>query len=108
MIWIRPQVDLRRGVTEFDENIYFTPAGKPLTFNGLPGTDGMAPDKAAEVWRNLGYDAHSVMADPMFLDPDNGNYALQPDSPALKLGFQPIDVSRIGLIPKTRMGDHEN
>ena len=35
--------------------------------------------------------------DPLFVDADNGDYRLKPDSPALKLGFQPIDISRIGV-----------
>lgn len=28
-----------------------------------------------------GQDAHSVFADPRFVDPDNGNFTLCPDSP---------------------------
>jgi len=34
-------------------------------------------------------------------DPANGDFRLRPDSPALKLGFVPIDVSKVGLV-KTR------
>lgn len=44
-----------------------------------------------------GYDTHSIVADPMFVDMANGDYRLRPESPALKLGFQPIDVSKIGI-----------
>ena len=51
-------------------------------------------------WKAMGFDAHSLMADPKFVDPANDNYELAPDSPALKLGFEPLDVSRIGLLPK--------
>ena len=43
------------------------------------------------------YDANSIVADPLFVDVDNGDYRLKPDSPALKLGFEPIDISRIGV-----------
>ena len=32
-----------------------------------------------------------------FVDPANGDFRLRPDSPALKLGFVPIDLSKIGL-----------
>ena len=39
----------------------------------------------------------SVQADPMFVDPAGDNYDLQPYSPALQLGFKPIDATRIGL-----------
>lgn len=43
------------------------------------------------------YDVHSIVADPLFVDAAAGDYRLRPDSPALKLGFQPIDIDRIGI-----------
>ena len=79
-------------VTKFDYNLFFNAAGKELTYPGLPGGETM------ERWREMGYDEHSVIADPMFVDPANDNYNLHPDSPAIKLGFKPIDLSRIGLL----------
>ena len=48
-------------------------------------------------WQQMGFDTHSVSADPMFVDPANDDYRLQEGSPALKLGFEPIPVDRIGL-----------
>jgi len=33
----------------------------------------------------------------LFVDPENGDFRLKPDSPALKLGIVPIDLSKIGL-----------
>jgi hypothetical protein len=44
-----------------------------------------------------GVDIHSLAVDPKFMDPANGDFRLEPDSPALKLGFVPIDLSAIGL-----------
>jgi hypothetical protein len=44
-----------------------------------------------------GVDAHSLAIDPLFVEPDNGDFRLRPDSPALKLGFVPIDLSKVGL-----------
>lgn len=38
----------------------------------------------------------SVVADPIFIDAEHGNFNFKPDSPALKLGIKPIDVSRAG------------
>ena len=38
------------------------------------------------------------MADPKFVDPARFDFRLQPDSPALELGFEPIDVSKCGLV----------
>jgi hypothetical protein len=36
------------------------------------------------------------VTDPLFVDPTSGNFNVEPDSPALKLGFEPIDISRVG------------
>lgn len=50
-----------------------------------------------EEWQALGYDRHSVFADPLFVDPDGGDYRLRADSPALKLGFINFDPRDAGL-----------
>ena len=52
-----------------------------------------------EEWRALGFDQHSVYADPLFVDSGKGDYRLKPDSPALSLGFKNFDVSSAGLLP---------
>ena len=49
-----------------------------------------------ESWRATGQDQHSLVADPMFVDPEKDDYRLKPDSPAFKLGFQAIPVEKIG------------
>jgi hypothetical protein len=41
----------------------------------------------------------SCNADPLFMDIARGDLRLKPESPAWKLGFHPIDVSQIGLLP---------
>jgi hypothetical protein len=38
-----------------------------------------------------------VIADPKFVDAAHFDFRLQPDSPAYRIGFVPIDASRIGL-----------
>lgn len=50
-------------------------------------------------WQAQGFDAGSVCADPLLGDIDLGRRRcpLQPESPALRLGFRPIDLSRVGL-----------
>ena len=46
--------------------------------------------------QRFGIEQHSVEADPRFRDPRKDDFQLAPDSPALKLGFQPIDLSNAG------------
>ncbi len=36
-------------------------------------------------------------ADPKFMDAEKGDYRLQPDSPALALGFEPLDFGKMGI-----------
>jgi hypothetical protein len=38
-----------------------------------------------------------VGADPGFVDAAHANYALKPEAPALKLGFEPLPLAKIGL-----------
>ncbi len=75
--------------TLWDDNVYFREGGEPVTF--LSGKK-----YTLDQWKARGMDKHSVIADPMFVDPSHGNFDLKPDSPALKLGFQPIDISTVG------------
>ena len=46
-----------------------------------------------------GLEVDSVEADPLFADPDHGDFTLSPDSPAHALGFVPYDWSSCG--PRT-------
>jgi hypothetical protein len=43
--------------------------------------------------------SHSVIADPRFVDGGSYNFTLRPDSPALSLGFQPINIHDLGPRP---------
>jgi hypothetical protein len=70
-----------------DNNCYFNAAGEPFTFAG----------KDLAAWRALGYDQHSIVADPLFVAPEKNDYRLQPDSPALKIGFEPFDLNEAGV-----------
>lgn len=77
--------------TVWDHNLYWRTDGQPLTFYGQPFGD----------WQARGLDRNSRVADPRFVDPDRFDFRLKPDSPALELGFQPIDTSRVGLVEPT-------
>lgn len=76
-----------------DENIFWDAAVPPVAL-GSPAE----PDW--ESWRSLlggRFDRRSLIADPGFVNLQERDFRLHPDSPALQVGFQPIDVGSIGL-----------
>lgn len=52
-----------------------------------------------KAWQQLGNDKHSLIADPLFIDPSKDDYRLRPESPAFKLGFNQIPMEKIGPYP---------
>lgn len=48
-------------------------------------------------WQAAGYDTDSSVADPLFADAAARDFRLPADSPALKMGFVPTDLSKVGL-----------
>ncbi|MEP4079424.1 right-handed parallel beta-helix repeat-containing protein [Haloferula sp.] len=70
---------------EADYNIYFCSARPGLAEETLKKN------------QSEGADQHSQATDPMFVDSENGDFRFKPDSPALKMGITPIDLSKIGL-----------
>jgi hypothetical protein len=75
---------------DFDHNLYRHEGGGEIRFGKLSWDE----------WRARGMDAHSLIADPLFVDPAHDDFRLKPDSPALKLGFEPLDLSKVG--PRNR------
>ena len=49
-----------------------------------------------ETQRQEGQERHSRIADPMFVNGARNDFRLQRGSPAIQLGFQPIDIGLIG------------
>jgi parallel beta-helix repeat protein len=76
----------------FDKNVYWQVGGKPFDFAGLSLDD----------WRAKGQDKDSLIADPLFMNPDKDDFRLKPGSPAFKLGFKPIDLATVGRIKKMK------
>ncbi|MCX8155398.1 MAG: right-handed parallel beta-helix repeat-containing protein [Verrucomicrobiae bacterium] len=68
-------------------NLYWNPLHPP-TFNGKSLADWQAA---------TGRETGSVIADPLFVDPARGDFRLRPNSPALRLGFQPFDYTKAGV-----------
>ncbi len=103
-----------RSVARADGNLFYHTSSSDyrLDFQGSVSEDtdcGQPLEKQAETpqridtlekWRALGFDLNSRFEDPLFVDPDGDDYRLQSGSPALELGFQPIDISKIGIREK--------
>ncbi len=70
-----------------DNNIYFCK------------TDSSKGDNTLKYLHTEGVDKNSKAVDPLFVNPEKGDFRFKPDSPALKMGIVPIDMSLIGLRP---------
>ena len=77
---------------QMDYNTYWNAAGQPVTFPGGLSLDGW--QKARK------QDLHSQVADPRFEDPEHDDFRLKSDSPAIKLGFVPFDLTTFGRTAK--------
>ncbi|MCL5019946.1 MAG: right-handed parallel beta-helix repeat-containing protein, partial [Patescibacteria group bacterium] len=73
-----------------DYNLFFCKGGNEMLVQGIREVPTF------EQWQRKGFDFHSVVADPLFVDPEHDNYTLKENSPAFKLGFQQIDISTVG------------
>lgn len=72
---------------KLSRNLYWRTDGKPIVgWNNTSWTD----------WQTKGHDVDSLIADPMFVDAERFDFRLKPESPAVKLGIQPIDLTGVG------------
>jgi hypothetical protein len=82
-----------RDVCTFDRNLYWNASGKPVLFFG----------KSFSEWQAAGQDKDSLIADPLFVDPEHGDFTLRPGSPAEQIGYEPWDMSAVGPRPPAAM-----
>lgn len=71
---------------KFDNNLYWDLRSPDIRFDKWSWNE----------WREKGQDVHSRIADPLFVDALKYDFRLKPESPALQLGFQPIDLKQVG------------
>ena len=69
-----------RVVAKSDDNLFFKPGGGEDSF-AINGEDP-TPVPSLRQWRQLGYNVHSLVADPLFVDAEHNDYRLKPESPA--------------------------
>jgi hypothetical protein len=98
--WMRTRAEEHVSFT-MEHNIVYYDSGRLLGGNwsgdGFHIDHNLYWDERGETVRLApGQDAHSVVADPRFVNAGSYDFRLRPDSPALKLGFQPIDLEGAG------------
>jgi parallel beta-helix repeat protein len=64
-------------------------------------------DASFKEWQKRGHDTHSVIADPLFVAPQQFDFRLDRNSPALRLGFKPIDPREAGIRKKFKKQVHD-
>ena len=92
-----------------DLNLFWDVAGRPwMSGNGqFDAQAHWAVERAFtfEEWHELGYDRHSLMADPGCRDARAFDFRLGDESPAFALGFRPIDGGDVGPRPHGKRGE---
>ena len=83
----RGRVAARMKDIESDHNIYYCKAEPRLG------------EETLERLQRSGVDAHSLAVDPLFVDPENGDFRFKPNSPALKMGIVPLTCPRSACVP---------
>jgi len=72
--------------TDMDKNLYYHP------------TDLHWMDEHLLKMQAVGKDKANLFGDPLFVDPAGGDFSFRPGSPALALGIEPLDVSKMGRL----------
>jgi hypothetical protein len=96
-----PSVWFENSQDSLKNNIWMTayrPARMPKDkWGGTSDKNLFAADFALKAAQDKGWDANSLVGDPMFLDPAKGDFRVREESPALKLGFKNFPMDRFGV-----------
>ena len=82
-----------------DSNLIWSTTGDILGAQNRFPSRLYEPDEPVmswEEWLSQGNDQHTLIADPGFKDPENGDFTLGENSPALKIGFKPFPLGVAG------------
>lgn len=80
-----------------DYNVYWRPDEQPIKFLSFTWEEWHEKQGIEDIWYTPYMDRHSRIADPLFVDAAARDFRLQPESPAIAMGFRPIDIDAIGL-----------
>lgn len=78
--WLKAQ-------TVIDKNCFWNTTAQKPDFQGFSFSE----------WKKLGKDKHSIIADPLFIDPMNFDFRFKSIKTAKQIGFKPFDYSRAGV-----------
>ncbi|MEP4079462.1 right-handed parallel beta-helix repeat-containing protein [Haloferula sp.] len=77
--------------TDMDSNLYFH------------ANDEHWMDEHFSKMRGADLEKSSRFGDPMFVNPDDGDFSFKPGSPALELGIEPLDASKMGRMNPSKL-----
>ena len=83
---------------QFDYNLFYNYKGEPTVRLRAGAPSPFKELMSFAEWQAQGFDVDSVFADPLFIDPANGDYRVQPNSPALALGFKNFPMDNFGVL----------
>lgn len=86
-------------VAVFDSNCYWGYGKSPKVYTWGNGSDRSGTACTWDQWKQGGCDAHSKLADPLFVDPSKEDYRVKDGSPALTLGFKNFPMDSFGVRP---------
>jgi hypothetical protein len=101
---LHPHVWFQRSKDQVYGNIFMQPhqtarMGRSYTEETRVDYNLYAADKASvmEVSKKLGWDQNSIFGDPMFVDPENGDFRVKEGSTAFKIGFKNFPMDQFGV-----------
>jgi hypothetical protein len=101
MIAVSSATPQRPRLGDIDNNCYFSQEGDFCAFVRGPrqwtGPEDSPRHLSFTQWRDLGFDQHSVFANPMLADPAHLDFRVLAGSPASKIGFKNFPLKQWGL-----------
>ncbi|MEO6908260.1 MAG: right-handed parallel beta-helix repeat-containing protein, partial [Abditibacteriaceae bacterium] len=88
-----------QALSAMDNNLYWHKAGADFFKTSELAAKGskFTPLGSFDQWRAAGFDTHSLIADPLFVNAAEDDYRLLPNSPAFRLGFEKLPWEKMGM-----------